>query len=172
MGSTRENSRKWINLDLKLAIVNSVSYGEVLRKLNLVPAGGNYRTLKKYINLLKLDVSHFKGKGHSKGKKLGPKKQLEELLVCNSHYNTYHLRNRLIKEKILDYKCLQCGIFEWNEKLISLELDHINGNNKDNRLENLRLLCPNCHSQTATFRNKSRPCGETVDTEVLRTSAQ
>jgi hypothetical protein len=69
-------------------------------------------------------------------------------------YPTLKLKNRLVKEKILEYKCTHCGIFEWNKKDISLQLDHIDGNNHNHKLENLRLLCPNCHSQTDTWCGK------------------
>ena len=66
------------------------------------------------------------------------------------------VRKWILKDKLLDYECKECGIKEWNKKEIALELDHINGNGWDHRLENLRWLCPNCHSQTKTFRNKAR----------------
>jgi len=69
-------------------------------------------------------------------------------------YQTYKLRCRMIEENILEYLCNECGIDEYNRKPISLELDHINGIRHDHRLENLRLLCPNCHSQTPTYRFK------------------
>ena len=67
-----------------------------------------------------------------------------------------HLKERLVKEKYLEYKCAECGITEWNGKPLSLHLDHINGINNDHRIENLRFLCPNCHSQTNTYAGKNK----------------
>ena len=71
-------------------------------------------------------------------------------------YPTLKLKNRLVKEKLLEYKCVECGIFEWNKKEICLQLDHIDGNSHNHKLENLRLLCPNCHSQTDTWCGKNK----------------
>ena len=107
---------------------------------------------------LGLTYEHF-GKP---GKSNSTKYSLEEILVENSKYNnTTALKARLINEKRIEYKCAFCGnIGEWNGKKLVLVLDHINGNHTDNRIENLRLLCPNCHSQTDTFagKNKKTPC--------------
>ena len=64
-------------------------------------------------------------------------------------------KNRLIKANLIEYKCSCCGITEWNGKPLTLQLHHINGNNRDNRLENLTFLCPNCHSQTDNFSGKN-----------------
>jgi 5-methylcytosine-specific restriction endonuclease McrA len=61
-----------------------------------------------------------------------------------------------VKENRLEYKCANCGIKEWNNLPLSLQLDHINGVNNDHRLENLRFLCPNCHSQTDTYSGKNK----------------
>ena len=71
-------------------------------------------------------------------------------------YPTFLLKKRLIAEGIKEYKCDGCGIQEWNKKPIVIEMDHINGNRHDHSLENLRMLCPNCHSQTPTYKNKPR----------------
>ena len=81
----------------------------------------------------------------------------EEILEGkHPQYQTYKLRNRLIEESILGYECNICGIDDHMNLPLSLELDHINGDRRDHRLENLRLLCPNCHSQTPTYRSKKR----------------
>ena len=67
------------------------------------------------------------------------------------------MKSRLIKEEILEYKCALCGnTGEWQGQSLTLQLDHINGINNDNRLKNLRLLCPNCHSQTKTFSGRNK----------------
>ena len=71
-------------------------------------------------------------------------------------YSTLKLKNRIIKEGILDYRCAICGITEYNQKPIVLQLDHIDGVSKNHRLENIRLLCPNCHSQTDTWCGKNK----------------
>jgi Zn finger protein HypA/HybF involved in hydrogenase expression len=88
----------------------------------------------------------------------GAKKiELNEILEgAHPTYQTLKLKKRLIKEKVLEYKCVSCGISEWNDKEISLHLDHIDGNNHNHKLENLRLLCPNCHSQTETWCGKNK----------------
>ena len=86
------------------------------------------------------------------------KYSLDEILVKNSSYmNIRSLKNRLIKEKRLEYKCTMCGnIGIWNGQKLSLQLDHINGIHNDHRIENLRFLCPNCHSTTETYAGKNR----------------
>ena len=71
-------------------------------------------------------------------------------------YSSYLLGQRLVKEHILEYKCSGCGITEWNNNPISLDLDHINGIHSDHRKENLRFMCPNCHSQTPTYKSKNK----------------
>ena len=80
---------------------------------------------------------------------------MDDVFNGKNHLVTYQLRSRLISEGYKEYKCEECGISEWNGKRIGLELDHISGVRSDNSLENLRLLCPNCHSQTHTFRGRN-----------------
>jgi hypothetical protein len=140
------------------AVKTSTSIRQVLNKLGLKEAGGNYVISKTRIKNLGLDTSHFKGQGWNKGKKLGPKRKLEELLVIDKKhpYQSYKLKNRLLQEGIKIHQCESCGISEWMGQLAPLELDHINGINYDNRLENLRILCPNCHAQTDTYRGKNK----------------
>jgi hypothetical protein len=82
--------------------------------------------------------------------------ELHEILAGNyPQYQTFKLKKRLLKENILENKCSCCGITKWNEKEIALHLDHIDGNNHNHKLDNLRLLCPNCHSQTDTWCGKN-----------------
>jgi len=88
--------------------------------------------------------------------KHGIEKTNEEVFVENSTYARHNIKRRLIKQKMIEYVCQDCGIDgNWNGKKLSLQLDHINGVNNDNRIENLRFLCPNCHSQTDNFSGKA-----------------
>ena len=139
-----------------IEIVNSsISYSECLRKLGLSTNGGSSTdVLKKRIKELNCSIEHFKRTGGTNNGKTIP---LNEILIENSNYaNISRLKSRLIKEKLIEYKCAKCGnTGEWQGEPLSLQLDHINGNNKDHRLKNLRLLCPNCHSQTETYSGKN-----------------
>ena len=148
------------NQDLALFIKESFSLREVLKKLNIVPAGGNYDVLKRKIKALNLDTSHFTGRGHLKGKthEWSKRTPIEEVLVENykGGISTHKLKGKLIKIGILKHECYCCGISEWRGQRLSLELEHKNGNRYDNRVENLELLCPNCHSLTHTYRGKNK----------------
>jgi 5-methylcytosine-specific restriction endonuclease McrA len=83
------------------------------------------------------------------------RRDLADLLVSGSQANSDRLRRRLIRSGIKNALCEICGNTEWNGQPISLELDHVNGKSNDNRLENLRILCPNCHAQTETYRGRN-----------------
>lgn len=138
-------------------VANSKTYGEMLRHFDLVNKGGNQKTLRRRIVSLNIDDSHItKGIGSNKGKKFVREKiSLEQILTINSTFSRSNLKKRLIKEGLLKTKCYICGLTNfWNNKPLSLVIDHINGIYNDNRLENLRLLCPNCNSQTETFAGK------------------
>jgi hypothetical protein len=149
---------KYTEEEFIIAVKTSISIRQVLNKLGLKEAGGNYSITKTRIKNLGLDTSHFKGQAWNKGKILGPKKPVEELLVIDRKhpYQSFKLKNRLLQEGIKIHQCECCGIAEWQGKPTPLELDHINGINYDNRLENLRLLCPNCHAQTDTYRGRNK----------------
>lgn len=142
---------------LREAIVNNTSCRRALLSLGLYGEGSNYRTVKRIIKILNLDTSHWTGRGHLKGKSHSYVKAipLKDVLVKDSHYSIGRLKSRLVSEGILKYECALCFISNWNEKALSLHLDHINGINDDNTLENLRLLCPNCHSQTDTYTGRN-----------------
>jgi len=155
MNKKYTRKRSWSREDLISAVSSSTSIRQVLHKLSLREAGGNYSQIKKYIAEYNIGISHFTGKGWSKDKKgIGVNRySLEEILIENSTYQTYKLKLRLFKEEIKVPKCELCG---WNKEStdgrIPVELDHINGDRYDNRIENLRILCPNCHSLQPTHR--------------------
>jgi hypothetical protein len=146
--------RKYTEEQLIESIKESNSIRQVLIKLDVVPWGGNYDTIKRYIKNLNIDISHFTGKLWSKGKIIGPKKPIEYYLIknCPSIIVSVKLKKRLIKEGIFEHKCYQCDNIEWNGKPIPIELEHIDGDHYNNELSNLTILCPNCHAQTSTYR--------------------
>jgi hypothetical protein len=133
----------------------------VIRALNLRVAGGTYSHINFHVRRLGLDTSHFTGKGWARGMRgvTGHPMPLGEILVANSPYtNVGWLRMRLIREGLKPACCETCGLSEWRGSPLPLALDHINGIRTDNRLENLRILCPNCHSQTDTWcKRKQEP---------------
>ena len=135
----------------------SSSIAEVARRLKLRDKGSNFKTIKKYIDLYGLDVSHFTGQRWNKGKHNTEEAALiplELILQNNTNYKSHSLKLRLFESGLKERKCEVCGIKTWQNKPITLELHHINGDHYDNRLENLQILCPNCHSQTGNFRGK------------------
>lgn len=148
----------WTEEQFKKAVSISRSYQEVIDNLGLTTYGANYRTIKKHILRLNLDTSHFRtikeaidyARSFTKPHKLTN----EEMFTLNT-VDRKHVKNRIIEQNLIPYKCEKCGITEWKGKLLSLHLDHKNGNNKDNHLENLRFLCPNCHSLTDSYCGKN-----------------
>lgn len=152
--------------DLTELVKSSISIGEILSKINRSPSGNSYKVIKQLISQYGIDVSHFLGKGHGKITKANYKFNripTEEILVENSTYQTSKLSKRLREDKLLNYRCSHCGLGDfWNGKEITLHLDHINGVRNDHRLDNLRFLCPNCHSQTETY------CGRNAKSSLAR----
>jgi hypothetical protein len=146
---------------LREAVKLSFSACETLKRLGMSPYGYASLRLLVRLNDLGIDHSHF-----TSGKRLSPQQRLrnrsldEILTVVDLPVAAHSLKRRLFKEGLLENKCSLCGLVTWREKKISLHLDHIDGNNRNNSLSNLRLLCPNCHSQTDTYcgRNKNKSC--------------
>lgn len=140
-------------------VAECLSVAQVLARLGLVPAGGNYKTVHNRIRKLNLDTSHFTGAAWNRGQRyqvLRPAVNLADLLIKGSVCQSFKLKNRLLDADLLERRCSACRLTEWCQQPIPLELDHINGVNNDNRIENLRLLCPNCHALTATYRGRNK----------------
>lgn len=141
------------------AAKNSTSVRQVLFKLNLQLAGGNYAQIKKYLKEYNINSDHFTGRGWSKGKTgIGkPRIKLKDILKKDNYFQSFKLKKRLFAVGLKKKQCELCG---WkkvsDDGRLPLELDHINGNSTDNRLKNLRVLCPNCHSLQPTHRGRNR----------------
>ena len=164
--------------ELQFLLDNSSSIAEVIEKIGLDPYNGNHKTLNQRIKEEDFDLSKLKDNRTIKNKQVGIKNRfsLDTVLTENSTYNRSQLKRRLVEDNLLEYKCSFCGISNmWNNKPLSLQLDHINGINNDNRLNNLRFLCPNCHSQTETYCGKHRKkvyncldCGKEIKKDSKR----
>jgi len=156
-------------IDLEKIITSSTSLSEAMTKLGLKDkSSATYRSFKQKLNKEKIDFSHIAlGKNHNKGRKFQSNKKisLDKILIENSSYCRGNLKRRLIQEQILKNECSICGqLPEWCGRSLTLQLDHINGVADDNRLKNLRIVCPHCHSQTITFagRNTKRVVKEKI----------
>lgn len=146
-------------MDIKEIVINSYSIRECLIKLNWNITGSNHKLLKKIIQDEGIDISHF---DPHRNNNIKEKKQLVDVLIINSVFNRTHLKERLYKEGLKTRECELCGQGEmWMGKKMSLILDHINGVNNDNRLENLRIVCPNCNATLETH------CGRNTKNSIF-----
>lgn len=151
---------------------NSSTISEVLFKLGYSVKGNSwgFAKVKQRMSDLSLDGSIFKGKSPITKYGTLHKVNASDILKPNCKHARSVLRRYVIKNNLIPYRCAICGCVEWQGRTLSLELDHINGINNDNRIENLRFLCPNCHSQTTTYgsRNQQRNDSEYEITDDLR----
>lgn len=151
----RRKTRRWTDEQLRTAVASSTSYAGVIRTLGLIAAGGNYDHVRRRMRELSLDTAHFTGQGWNVGRKFDPRPStsLAEILVANRWTGSHKLKKRLF---LAGLRKPQCELCDWAERSmdgrIPVELDHINGDRNDNRLENLRILCPNCHALQPTHR--------------------
>lgn len=154
-----ERAKKWTDEQLTKAVSSAHSVAKVCRLLGLAAAGGNYETINRSMQRLGLEFSSERPSGQAwrKGNNIPvvPKLTLNQVLIRGRTCSSYHLKNRLIIEGIFDRRCYSCGLTNWLDQLIPLELEHIDGDRSNNLLENLTLLCPNCHALTPTYRGKN-----------------
>lgn len=131
------SKRKWTDEQFIEAVKSSFSYAEVMKKIGLKPAGKVWNQGERY-------------------RPIKEAQPLEEILVEHSSYvSTNHLKERLLKEGVKEHKCECCGNTEWMGEPIALELHHVNGIKDDLRIENLQILCPNCHAFTDNYRGRN-----------------
>lgn len=136
------------------AVRSSTAIRQVLTKLKLRETGGNYDSCKKHLKRLAVNTDHFRP-SWNKGVKIGPQRPLSDYLCYGSPIQSTKLKQRLIEAGIFKYECSSCLLTTWLERPMPLELDHIDGDHKNNALQNLRLLCPNCHVFTPTYKAKN-----------------
>lgn len=158
-----KNAIKKFNLDLSTFTVNAgrwedlpniikecSSMPELLKKMGLQIAGGSRKTARKYIKKFNLNVDHFDMTPCRR------KYKNEELFCKNCTIHRSTVKDYIINYNLIKYECSKCGnMGSWLNEKLTLQIEHINGTNNDNRLENLTFLCPNCHTQTLTFAGKN-----------------
>jgi len=175
---------KLLSIDqLKALALNSVSAAEVCRKLGYADTSGTTTRLRRKLLVLGIDISHWTGQSWSKGKtvledgRLRPARSSAEIFSTSSNASPHYARKLILNRKLLSYNCSICLMPPiWRDKPITLQLDHINGNRTDQRLENLRWLCPNCHCQTDTYGGKNNkkaksPTPDDVLISALKTTS-
>lgn len=151
---------KYTKETLREIVKESTNMIQVLNRLGLRETGGNHSHISKIVRYYDLDISHF-GSRSNKGRPALNKHTKESFVKEVLCENGKGWKGQGIKKKLIEFKlkediCEICGIVaEWNGKPLSLQLDHINGDHFDNRLENLQIVCPNCHTQLETFSCKT-----------------
>ena len=135
--------RNYTDEDIIRYVIETKSIAGLLKKLDLAQAGGNYANIKRNLQRLNADTSHWTGQAWNHG---------EQLKDYSDYTKNARLKKHLTKER--SHACEECGIEDWRGKPLTLELDHVDGNRTNNKPNNLKLLCPNCHSQTPTWRRR------------------
>lgn len=134
------------------AVKNSICWKDALQRMGIPPAGGNWKTFKDAVKRHGIDTSHFNQYVAVSRTETYPASYYIENRV---NIQSYKLLRKLLNEGYKEYRCEVCGIAEWNGKPLTLQLHHIDGDHLNNSLENLQVICPNCHSQTDNFRGNA-----------------
>jgi hypothetical protein len=149
----------YTNEELTIIVSEEPSIRRVLKRLNLSYSGSNYKQIHRKIKELNLNIDHFNGQGYMAGRPtLSCRKPipLDQLFIEQCNHQRHIVKRMIFKLGLLPNRCAICGLEpKWNNKSLVMVLDHINGINNDNRLNNLRLICPNCNSQTDTFTSRN-----------------
>lgn len=139
---------EWDLEKIKIAVKESINFTEVLDKIKIPRQGNNSKTLKNILDINNIDYSHFTYRAR---KYKNSYINASEYLNSNKKISTSALKKKLLKENLIENKCAICGLTKWQNKPITLQLHHIDGNTNNNSLSNLQLVCPNCHSQTPNY---------------------
>jgi hypothetical protein len=150
----KNNYRNYTDKQIIEAVKNNKSLAQVLKELGLKPSGGNYANMKRNLQRLNVNTDHWHGQAWNKG---------ERLKDWSDYTRAYRLKPHLIKER--SNKCEVCNRTEWFDSPITLEIHHIDGDRTNNVKSNLKLICPNCHSYTTTWRKRSDGRNEDVKTK-------
>ena len=138
-------------------IKDCYSFSELCRRLGLKPEGYNLKTVRRKLDEFGINYSHFTGKAWNKNPDNPVYKGKYLPNLCeHSNLSSSNTKELVYKLGLKENRCEKCGISTWQNALIVCELHHINGDSTDNRIENLQILCPNCHSQTDNFRSRNR----------------
>ena len=159
---------RYSEAEARRAVADSLSYAQALRTLGLCATGGNWRTLQIWVARWGIATEHFDPRAVQRHALQRKPRPLREILVESSTYSRNHLKTRLYREGLKDRLCELCGQGElWRGRPMGLILDHINGVRDDNRIENLRIICPNCAATLDTHCGRKNRA-EVEDRECLR----
>ncbi len=157
---------KYTRENLQPVVASSNTWREVCLKLGIAPMTGSQSHLKRRAAFLGVDSGHFYGPAWRATLPPHKKTSLEEYLRPGSRVNSDKLRRLLISSGTKAPRCERCGLEEWLGGRAPLELDHINSDHSDNRLENLQILCPNCHA-VKTVESRRAPLAQLAEASRL-----